>query len=148
MSEVKSIDISGRKLVAMRDVEAALAAGAKVTIASRSEEKLRSAKELLQAPVEARRIDVADGASVSACTRSPAITSVRPTFSLRMLRPAQSAVKATLPPASPGRCASRSSACRPGAECHHWDVFKLGMCLGRQAVTAFQHNDGCTRDNA
>ncbi|MCX5819893.1 MAG: SDR family oxidoreductase [Deltaproteobacteria bacterium] len=58
--------IGGSSGIGFATAAGALAAGAKVTIASRSEEKLRNAQALLQAPVEARQIDVADGASVSA----------------------------------------------------------------------------------
>ena len=58
--------IGGSSGIGYATAAGALAEGAKVTIASRSEEKLRAARESLQGRVEARAIDVADGAAVEA----------------------------------------------------------------------------------
>lgn len=58
--------IGGSSGIGYATAAGALAAGAKVTIASRSEEKLRAAKASLQGPVEARRLDVGDTAAVKA----------------------------------------------------------------------------------
>ena len=58
--------IGGSSGIGFATAAGALADGAKVTIASRSEEKLRNARVLLQGAVEARQIDVGDSASVSA----------------------------------------------------------------------------------
>ena len=58
--------IGGSSGIGYATAAGALAEGANVTIASRSEEKLRAAQASLQGKVEARAIDVADSASVEA----------------------------------------------------------------------------------
>ena len=58
--------IGGSSGIGFATAAGALADGAKVTIASRSEEKLRAAQTLLKGAVEARSIDVSDSASVDA----------------------------------------------------------------------------------
>ena len=58
--------IGGSSGIGYATAVGALAQGAKVTIASRSEEKLRAAKASLQGQVEARGLDVADTAAVKA----------------------------------------------------------------------------------
>ena len=58
--------IGGSSGIGYATAVGALAQGAKVTIASRSEEKLRAAKASLQGQVEARALDVADTAAVKA----------------------------------------------------------------------------------
>jgi NAD(P)-dependent dehydrogenase (short-subunit alcohol dehydrogenase family) len=58
--------IGGSSGIGYATAAGALAEGAKVTIASRSEEKLRAAKANLSGQVEARQIDVTDDASVAA----------------------------------------------------------------------------------
>jgi NAD(P)-dependent dehydrogenase (short-subunit alcohol dehydrogenase family) len=61
----KILIIGGSSGIGLATAAGALKEGASVTIASRSEEKLRSAKALLQGTVEARQIDVGDSVSVS-----------------------------------------------------------------------------------
>jgi NAD(P)-dependent dehydrogenase (short-subunit alcohol dehydrogenase family) len=58
--------IGGSSGIGFATAAGALAEGAKVTIASRSEEKLRAAKDLLKGEVEARKLDVSDSAAVEA----------------------------------------------------------------------------------
>lgn len=58
--------IGGSSGIGYATAAGALAEGAKVTIASRSEEKLRAAQALLKGGVEARRLDVSDTAAVDA----------------------------------------------------------------------------------
>ena len=58
--------IGGSSGIGYATAAGALAEGATVTIASRSEEKLRTAQSSLQGNVEARALDVADAASVEA----------------------------------------------------------------------------------
>jgi len=58
--------IGGSSGIGYATAAGALAEGAKVTIASRSEEKLRSAQALLKGGVEARKLDVSDTADVDA----------------------------------------------------------------------------------
>lgn len=58
--------IGGSSGIGYATAAGALAEGAKVTIASRSDEKLRAAQASLQGKVEARRLDVADTAAVEA----------------------------------------------------------------------------------
>lgn len=58
--------IGGSSGIGYATAAGALAEGAKVTIASRSQEKLRAAQASLQGRVEARAIDVADTAAVEA----------------------------------------------------------------------------------
>lgn len=58
--------IGGSSGIGYATAAGALAEGAKVTIASRSEEKLRAARASLQGRVEARRLDVAVTAEVDA----------------------------------------------------------------------------------
>lgn len=58
--------IGGSSGIGYATAAGALAEGAKVTIASRSEEKLRAAQALLKGAVEARKLDVSDSASVDA----------------------------------------------------------------------------------
>lgn len=58
--------IGGSSGIGYATAAGALAEGAKVTIASRSEEKLRAAQALLEGAVEARKLDVSDSAAVEA----------------------------------------------------------------------------------
>jgi NAD(P)-dependent dehydrogenase (short-subunit alcohol dehydrogenase family) len=58
--------IGGSSGIGFATAAGALAEGAKLTIASRSEDKLRAAKELLKGAVEARQLDVSDSAAVDA----------------------------------------------------------------------------------
>jgi len=58
--------IGGSSGIGYATAAGALAEGAKLTIASRSEEKLRAAQASLQGRVEARAIDIADSAAVDA----------------------------------------------------------------------------------
>ena len=58
--------IGGSSGIGYAAAAAALAQGAKVTIASRSEQKLRAAQDALQGRVEARTLDVGDSAAVEA----------------------------------------------------------------------------------
>ena len=58
--------IGGSSGIGFATAAGALAEGAKVTIASRSQEKLRAAQASLQGRVEARIIDVGDSAAVDA----------------------------------------------------------------------------------
>jgi NAD(P)-dependent dehydrogenase (short-subunit alcohol dehydrogenase family) len=58
--------IGGSSGIGYATAAGALAEGAKVTIASRSEEKLRAAQTQLKGGVEARRLDVANTAEVDA----------------------------------------------------------------------------------
>jgi NAD(P)-dependent dehydrogenase (short-subunit alcohol dehydrogenase family) len=60
----KVLVIGGSSGIGYATAAAALADGAQVTIASRSEEKLRAAQTLLHGRVEARRLDVGDTAEV------------------------------------------------------------------------------------
>ena len=66
LSGKKVLVIGGSSGIGFATAAGALAEGAKVTIASRSEEKLRAAKELLKGGVEARALDVSDSAQVDA----------------------------------------------------------------------------------
>ena len=58
--------IGGSSGIGYATAAGALAEGAKVTIASRSEDKLRAAQARLKGAVEARKLDVSDSASVDA----------------------------------------------------------------------------------
>ena len=58
--------IGGSSGIGYATAAGAVAEGANVTIASRSEEKLRAAQALLQRRVEIRRLDVANTAEVDA----------------------------------------------------------------------------------
>ncbi len=58
--------IGGSSGIGYATAAGALAEGAKVSIASRSEEKLRAAQASLQGQVEARKLDVSDTAAVKA----------------------------------------------------------------------------------
>ena len=58
--------IGGSSGIGYATAAGALAEGANVTVASRSEEKLRAAQASLQGKVQARALDVADSASVEA----------------------------------------------------------------------------------
>ena len=66
LSGKKVLVIGGSSGIGFATAAGALAEGANVTIASRSEEKLRAAKELLKGGVEARALDVSDSAQVDA----------------------------------------------------------------------------------
>ena len=66
LSGKKVLVIGGSSGIGFATAAGALADGANVTIASRSEEKLRAAKELLKGGVEARALDVSDSAQVDA----------------------------------------------------------------------------------
>lgn len=66
LSGKKVLVIGGSSGIGYATAAGAVAEGAKVTIASRSEEKLQAARKLLDGRVEARRLDLADTADVEA----------------------------------------------------------------------------------